>query len=189
MKYRTIVADPPWPISWHGGGLKRPDVHGGTTKRFIGYQTMPLHAIEALPVAGIADDNAALFLWVTAGMNREGAGARVARAWGFEPVGEFVWDKGMRIAGSFPRSCHEILLVCRRGGHRFTSDRWVRSVQQWPISTRRHSRKPDAVLDMIEKVSDGPYVELFARPPHRLGWDVWGNESANTATLPLEAVS
>jgi len=33
---------------------------------------------------------------------------------------------------------------------------------------------------VVEQVSPGPYVELFARR-HRLGWDVWGNESANTA--------
>lgn len=49
-----------------------------------------------------------------------------------------------------------------------------------------HSAKPEAFIDMVEQVSPPPYVELFARR-HRLGWDVWGNESANTATL--EAIS
>jgi N6-adenosine-specific RNA methylase IME4 len=43
-----------------------------------------------------------------------------------------------------------------------------------------HSTKPEAWLDYFEQVSPPPYVELFARR-HRLGWDVWGNESANTA--------
>ena len=36
-----------------------------------------------------------------------------------------------------------------------------------------HSVKPPAFLDMVERVSPGPYVELFARAP-RLGWDSWG---------------
>lgn len=47
-------------------------------------------------------------------------------------------------------------------------------------------KDPDQVLDildaklkemrrMIECVSYGPYVELFARQPHP-GWDVWGDE-------------
>lgn len=45
-----------------------------------------------------------------------------------------------------------------------------------------HSQKPEAFIDLVEQVSPPPYVELFSRR-HRLGWDVWGNESANTAQL------
>lgn len=41
----------------------------------------------------------------------------------------------------------------------------------WPRSA--HSVKPPAFLDIVEQVSPGPYVELFARQP-RLGWDAWG---------------
>lgn len=41
----------------------------------------------------------------------------------------------------------------------------------WPRSY--HSKKPDAFLDVVERVSPGPYVELFSRQP-RLGWDSWG---------------
>lgn len=173
-KYRTIVADPPWPIEWHGGGNGK-----HSSLRTLGYPTMLLSEIKALPVPLIAADDAGLFLWVTAPLNREGIGVQVARAWGFTPVGEFVWEKGMRIAGNFPRSCHEIVLVCRRGAHRFQNTGLVHSVQRWPDS-RRHSAKPEAFTDMVEQVSPGPYVELFARR-ERLNWDSWGNESANTA--------
>lgn len=42
----------------------------------------------------------------------------------------------------------------------------------WPRG--RHSVKPAAFLDLVESVSPGPYVELFARQP-RLGWDSWGH--------------
>jgi N6-adenosine-specific RNA methylase IME4 len=42
---------------------------------------------------------------------------------------------------------------------------------EWPRG--RHSEKPGAFLDIVESVSPGPYVELFARAP-RLGWDHWG---------------
>lgn len=31
-------------------------------------------------------------------------------------------------------------------------------------------------MDMIERASPGPYLELFARR-NRMGWDTWGNES------------
>jgi hypothetical protein len=43
---------------------------------------------------------------------------------------------------------------------------------QWPRGA--HSAKPAAFLDIVERVSPGPYVELFARAP-RLGWDSWGH--------------
>lgn len=39
----------------------------------------------------------------------------------------------------------------------------------------KHSKKPADMRAMIERVSYGPYVELFAREMHP-GWDVWGNE-------------
>lgn len=42
---------------------------------------------------------------------------------------------------------------------------------EWPRG--RHSEKPPGFLDVVEQVSPGPYVELFARQP-RLGWDHWG---------------
>src|SRR5690606_28122022 len=38
----------------------------------------------------------------------------------------------------------------------------------WPRGS--HSEKPAAFMDVVESVSPGPYVELFARAP-RLGWD------------------
>lgn len=52
---------------------------------------------------------------------------------------------------------------------------------QWPRS-RGHSGKPDAFQDMVEQVSPGPYLEMFARRD-RLGWDTWGNESLGTAEM------
>lgn len=36
-----------------------------------------------------------------------------------------------------------------------------------------HSEKPALFADLVERMSPGPYVELFARAP-RLGWDSWG---------------
>lgn len=50
--------------------------------------------------------------------------------------------------------------------------RWFR----WPRGP--HSKKPEAFLDMVERVSPGPYLEVFARR-NRLGWHTWGNESLN----------
>jgi N6-adenosine-specific RNA methylase IME4 len=51
---------------------------------------------------------------------------------------------------------------------------------QWPRGA--HSAKPEAFLDLVEQVSPGPYLEMFARRA-RFGWDYWGDESLGTATL------
>jgi N6-adenosine-specific RNA methylase IME4 len=43
----------------------------------------------------------------------------------------------------------------------------------WKWKRGGHSAKPPAFIDLVERVSPFPYVELFARQP-RLGWDSWG---------------
>jgi N6-adenosine-specific RNA methylase IME4 len=50
----------------------------------------------------------------------------------------------------------------------------------WTWPRGKHSAKPEAFLDLVERVSPGPYLEMFARRD-RLGWDTWGNESLGTA--------
>lgn len=45
----------------------------------------------------------------------------------------------------------------------------------WYVAGRgAHSEKPALFGDLIERMSPGPYLELFARAP-RLGWDSWGH--------------
>jgi len=189
MTYRTICADPPWPI---GDPRRRLRMGAGGRRRRsteLSYCLMSVDDIIALPVAPLADDDAHLFLWVTAQFNAEGVGVQVARAWGFERVSEIVWEKNNFGMGAFPRPTHEILMVCRRGSLPFNAPANVRSVQKWGVAYARngktgkeHSRKPEAAMDLIEQVSPGPYLELFSRR-HRLGWDVWGDQSAGTVAL------
>ena len=181
MKYRTIVADPPWTLPTHRLGS------GGRRKRSteIPYQFMSLDDIKALPVASLAEDDAHLFLWCTRKVFREGDAVAVARAWGFEPVGEIVWGLRNPGMGGFIGNDHEPVLVARRGHAQFTSDIRLGGVHFWRqtyLHGKVHSAKPEAFLDFVEQSSKGPYLEMFARR-HRLGWDVHGNESANTATL------
>ena len=56
------------------------------------------------------------------------------------------------------------------------TSRWF----QWPRGA--HSAKPEAFLDIVEQVSPGPYLEMFARRA-RFGWDYWGDESLGTAEV------
>jgi len=47
---------------------------------------------------------------------------------------------------------------------------------------REHSRKPEEMRSMIEKVSYDPRIELFAREQSP-GWDVWGNDTQKFSNL------
>lgn len=49
-----------------------------------------------------------------------------------------------------------------------------------------HSVKPAEFHALVERVSVGPYLELFARRP-TVGWDVWGNEIAGSPVGGTEA--
>lgn len=183
-QYRTILADPPWPFQWGGG-------KGGRRRREteLGYATMSVEEIAALPVREMADPSGChLFLWATDEVYREGQAVHVARAWGFEPCGpSLIWRKPNFGMGCFPRPNHEPLLVCRRGAISFSLNNEP-SVQDFGQGRapnnggKVHSAKPDAALDLIERASPGPYVELFARRA-RFGWDYWGDESLGTAEM------
>lgn len=165
--YSTIVADPPWEptlgASWETrfSDKARPQAH---------YEVMPLSSICALPVPDLVGPQAHLWLWVV--NQHVDWGYEVARAWGFEPQQMVTWCKPGLGVGRFQANT-EHMLICRRGsrhGNPFgkTSGTWF----EWPRG--RHSAKPTQALDLVEKCSPGPYVELFARSA-RLGWDGWGN--------------
>jgi N6-adenosine-specific RNA methylase IME4 len=86
--------------------------------------------------------------------------------------------KGLGVGGAYALTT-EFILFSRRGKGAFER-RWDTSWFEWPRGA--HSAKPEAFLDIVEQVSPGPYVELFARRA-RFGWDYWGDESLGTAEL------
>jgi N6-adenosine-specific RNA methylase IME4 len=146
---------------------------------------MTLSEIEALPVPDLAEPDAHLYLWTT---NRFLEDAyRVVRSWRFRPAQLLVWAKppmGVGFGGAFTTTT-EFILFARRGklAHAARQDsswwKWSRVYTNGHID---HSAKPEAFLDIVEQVSSGPYLELFARR-QRLGWDTWGNEALKHVTL------
>lgn len=186
-KYATIVVDPPWAYDegWPGlstssASLYKPlgePVYG--RRKPLGYNPLSVDEIAALPVADLADADAHLYLWTT---NRYLFDARrVAEAWGFRYGQTLIWaktPKGIGPGGTFSQNA-EYILFCRRG----TLKAKQRLDSVW-FNWKRgaHSVKPDAMLDMVEQVSPGPYVELFARRA-RFGWDYWGDQSLGTAEM------
>lgn len=175
-KYRTIVADPPWPYDegWPGWGLSRAE------RRALPYPSMTLDEIKALQVAKFAEPEAYLFLWTT---NRYLEDAfTVARAWTFTPRQVLTWCKppmGEGPGGMFATTTEFVVIAQRIGprsharGKRTNGIRIPTSWFQWPRGA--HSAKPEHFIDTVEQVCPGPYLELFARR-QRLGWSVFGDE-------------
>ena len=165
--YATIVADPPWHYEQGGphsltGRPKAVDVPP--------YSTMTVDDVALLPVEQIARPSAHLYLWTTNRYLRDAYD--VAEAWGFTPSQVLTWCKaphGLGPGGAFANTTEFCLFARRNCAHRQRMDStWW----EWPRAA--HSVKPAAFFDMVEQVSPGPYVELFARQP-RLGWDHWGH--------------
>ena len=171
--YSTIVADPPWQMAHSGPPLDRSKrTRRGKPVTMTGtpYSTMSDREIGEMPVADLAADDAHLYLWVVSSHMEHAYG--ICRAWGFRPSQTLVWAKhpfGFAPGGTFASVC-EFLIFARRG-HLAALSRPDRSWWSWPRGP--HSVKPPAFYDLVERVSPGPYLELFARQP-RLGWDSWG---------------
>ena len=175
--YRIIVADPPWRFGDRLPGPKR-----GAAKH---YDVMALPDIEAhLPLLVQAREvtltaDAVLFMWRVAAMVPEAY--RVVEAWGFEAKSEIVWSKQNRSGGRafgmghYVRMAHEACIIARRVGSRVPHRRALNVRSVFDAGVGRHSAKPDCFFDLVERLYEGPYLELFARR-HRPGWRCLGNE-------------
>ena len=169
--FATILVDPPWPLQ---SGEKH-------------YRTMSLARIKALPVGRLAARDAHLWLWTTNALLP--TAYEVAEAWGFTVRSPLTWVKfRLGLGGRYQlRNATEQLLFCTRGRAPLGS----RSQPTWfnaPVT--EHSRKPAEQFAIIERVSPGPYLELFARrrPESNQPWAVWGDQVASDIRIPGFAV-
>ena len=169
--FATILVDPPWPLQ---SGEKH-------------YRTMSLARIKALPVGSLAARDAHLWLWTTNALLPKAY--EVAEAWGFTVRSPLTWVKfRLGLGGRYQlRNATEQLLFCTRGRAPLGS----RSQPTWfnaPVT--EHSRKPAEQFAIIERVSPGPYLELFARrrPESNQPWAVWGDQVDSDIRIPGFAV-
>jgi N6-adenosine-specific RNA methylase IME4 len=94
---------------------------------------------------------------------------------GFQYILSAVLIKEGKIGlGQYLRHRHEHLLLGRMGGTMLPPPgRRPSSIIRAP--RRGHSVKPGEAFNMIEAISPGPRLEMFARR-ERAGWDCWGDE-------------
>lgn len=131
----------------------------------------------------IADD-AILWLWTTDPFLLDCSALKVCRSWGFEPKQLWTWIKGTVQddtiigplgMGHYMRVDTERVVLASRG-------RATRLVQRHDLRNYsivlprgRHSEKPEEFYALVEALSNGPCLELFARK-HRPGWTVVGDQ-------------
>ena len=174
-KYSTIYADPPWRFQNRSGKV------APEHKRLNRYETMSLEDKKNLPVSEIAAEKSHLYLWVPNALLPEGLA--VMEAWGFEYKSNLIWEKVRkdgqpdgRGVGFYFRNVTEMVLFGIRGEKNRTLDPARSQVNLIRTMKREHSRKPDEMVELIERCSPGPFLEMFARGD-REGWDMWGNQA------------
>jgi N6-adenosine-specific RNA methylase IME4 len=173
LRFRTILADPPWRFS-HRTGKVAPE-YG----RHHRYRTLRLDEIAEMPVGDWTLPNAHLYLWCPNALLPQGLS--VMQHWGFSYKTNIIWLKtcsdgrpDRRGVGFYFRNATEVLLFGTKGRLRTKSP--ARSLANVLLCPRReHSRKPDGIYDLVERCSYGPYLELFART-RKSGWSQFGDE-------------
>ncbi|TWP34432.1 methyltransferase [Leekyejoonella antrihumi] len=169
-RFKTILADPPWDVQQKGAlGAQ---AH---------YQLMTLDQIKAMPVADLVSEDAHCWLWVTNATLR--AGYDVLEAWGFTPRSPLTWIKPRIGLGRYLRNATEHLILGTRGD----APVHFRAQPTWMFAPlQEHSHKPEEQYAVIERISEGPFLELFARrrPPSDAAWSVWGNQIDADIVIP-----
>jgi N6-adenosine-specific RNA methylase IME4 len=161
-KFNILYADPPYKYDF-----------SLTVSREIAqnYPDMDTDDICALKDKLPVDDNVVLLLWCPAPKLKDGL--RIMQEWGFTYKTHAVWDKEIIGMGYWFRSQHELLLLGVKGNF---SPPDPSSLFSSIIREKRteHSKKPEKVYDMIEKMfPQGKYLELFSRTK-RNNWTGWG---------------
>ena len=184
IEYGCIVADPPW--AEHGGGNRGAQNHYPLLKTprivdvMLGSPAFHYHRDRGRPQH--------LWLWVTNNYLRDGI--YVMEALGFRYITNMAWVKTrpgrpnefelrdlnrLQIGlGFYLRGSHELCLLGVRGATAMP-ERGMAPPSVLFAPRREHSQKPDEAIEIFERVSMGPYIELFARQ-QRKGWESWGNE-------------
>jgi len=182
-EYRCILMDPPW-MERGGGKCKRgADRHYGLMDA-----RKVASVVQASPGWRPAKD-AHLWCWATDNYLEDGLW--LVRELGFRYVRTWVWvkwsppasscvcgapERGFQVGlGQYARGSHELLLLSTRG-RACVPPPGARGPSVFFARRTEYSRKPDEAFAVVERVSPGPRLEMFARTA-RKGWDCWGNEA------------
>lgn len=179
-RYQIIYADPPWTYENKKTG------GSGTSGAATKYSTLSLEEIKNLPVKGIADKDAVLFMWAVVPLLPEAL--QVIEAWGFKYKTMITWRKIMSLGmGYWFRGQTEHLLFATKG--KVKAFRCQRA-NFYECKAGEHSAKPEYFRRLIDEATKQMElrnkIELFARGDRVNknlfnenkfdGWDTLGNQ-------------
>lgn len=161
-KFATIYADPPWQ---YGNQATRASTDNH-------YATMSIDELMDMgeQVKELAERDAHLWLWTTTSFLPDAI--PLMAAWGFIYKTNMVWIKPQMGIGNYLRVSHEHLLLGVRGSLTTQANDQMSWIQ---AGRTEHSAKPAEFRRMVERLSPGPYLELFGRQQID-GWTVFGNQ-------------
>lgn len=177
-KHGVIYADPAWAYKMRSdkGYKKSPQKH---------YKCMSYEELTALrdDVVFATGEHAVCFMWAVWPMLPQAMA--LMRHWGFEYKTGGAWHKRSKLwtpdckkpksafgTGFIVRSASEPFLIGTVGQPKI-KNKSTRNIIE--AAVREHSRKPECVYGMLEKLFDGDYLEMFSRS-NREGWTSWGDE-------------
>lgn len=167
----VVHADFPWPWEAYSekGQAKSPEAQ---------YSTMSMQEIAALPVGDLLAPSGVLFMWCTWPLI--GRQTRLPEQWGLEIKTGGAWAKRTTSGklrwgtGYLLRSVCEPFIIATLPGSGFRGSSEPNLIDGL---AREHSRKPESVYAMLERVlPNRRRVDLFGRQS-RPGWTIWGNEA------------
>lgn len=184
-EFRCLLLDPPWNETGGQGGSWG-ESKRGADRHYPLLKTRRIPDVVRRSGLWRPTSDAHVWMWVTDNFLQDGLW--VLRVLGFRYVRTMVWVKAedeeqlaagdVQIGlGKYLRGSHELCLfgVYGRGLHLDVRGE-AKNVPSVVYGRRtRHSQKPGSSYDTIEKVSNGPRIEFFARS-ERPGWVSWGNE-------------
>jgi N6-adenosine-specific RNA methylase IME4 len=173
QNFQTVLLDPPWPEQG-GGKVKR-----GADRHYPLVKIKDMEAvIRSCEMWEDIGPNAHIYMWVTNNYLKDGLA--IMEKLGFRYVTNLVWAKDRFGLGYYFRGQHEICLFGVRGKLPPCVRNQSTLIGQAKIKRGKHSKKPVELYDIIESVSPGPYLEIFARGKHPRGWISWGNEAGES---------
>ncbi len=178
--FAVIVADPPWnyygsPTKWAAAG------------KF--YNLMSDEELQSLPVPKLYHKNTVMFMWATSSSLERSI--NLLRAWNLYYRGvAFVWLKTTQtgqligaqgVRPSITKPLSEFVIAGSTIERGRPLDLFDESIVQTVLAPKtRHSEKPSAVMDRLERMyPQCRKAELFCRSP-RPSWYSWGNEVVAT---------
>lgn len=177
QSFRCIVSDPPWAEVGGGKSKRGADAHYNVIRDPA--DIVATHRKLWADIGGPDPSGCVLWMWATS--NHLPDALEVMAGLGFRYVTSLVWVKTTTTGkphvglGQRTRQRHELLLLGTMGKVPVPAppDRPHSVIE---AARGKHSEKPGAAFEAIEKAYEGPRLEVFGRAP-RAGWTVVGDQA------------